>query len=154
MSTGSLSLLGMTSQQALRVIVQDLTNPGVSVGDLAIGKPTVEAGNEMSVRVGVAGSAYERGDFPYFGAVTVTYQRLDLSDTFGPLNLEFDFEFPLITSMIAAKMSEALGIQFDEDDFVEELIESDASETMYVLKAAPNSTRWMGQVNVRLYRTA
>lgn len=153
MSASSLSLLGMGSNQALRVIVQDLTKPGVSVGDLAISKPVVETGNEMSVRVGVAGSAYERGDFPYFGAVTVNYKRLDLQDTFGPLGLAFDIPFPCVTSQIIDQLAEALGIVFEEDDYVQELIETNADEITYVLKASVKSPRWMGQVNVQLYRT-
>lgn len=152
MTASSLSLLGMPSDQALRVMVQDLTKPGVSVGDLAIDKPHVETGNEMSVRVGVAGSAYERADFPYFGAVTVNYKRLDLNDVFGPLHLEFDLVFPAVTSDIVAQLSQAVGIDFGEDDYKQELIETNEQQIFYQLKASLNSPRWMGEVTVKLYR--
>lgn len=153
MST-ALSLLAMPSSLALRVMVQESLKPGVDVGDLVIARPVVEAGNEMSTRIAVAGSAYERADFPYFGAATFTYQRLDLQDSLGFLNLALEVSFPLITSHVAAMLSEALGIVFEEEDYIEELIELESGNSRpYVFKAAPGSPRWMGQVTIHLSRS-
>ncbi len=153
--SNALELLALPSTQALRVMVQESLKPGVDVSDLVISRPAVEVGNEMSTRISVSGSAYERPDFPYFGAATFTYKRLDLQDSLGFLNLGFEVTFPLITSQVAAKMSEALGIVFEEADYIEELIELESGDSRpYTFKAAPGSPRWMGQVVIQLYRSA
>lgn len=154
MAVSSLVLLGQPSQTALRTIVQELTIPEVDVVDLAISRPTIESGNQMAVRVGVAGDAYEGGEFPYFGAVTVTYQRLDYQDTFGPLGLAFNVSFPTTTLYLIQLLGEALAIEFSEDDYVEELIElaSNLTDRAYALKAGVNSPRWMGQTTIQLHR--
>lgn len=150
----TLTLLAQPNPTAVRAIVQDLTIPEVSVDDLSIATPMVESGDEMSVRVGVAGEAYANSQFPYFGAVTVTYHRLSMQDTFGPLNLELMVQFPTTTSYLIQLLGEALAIHFSEDDYVEELIElsSDLSQRSYVLRAGAQSPRWIGQTTIQLHR--
>lgn len=154
MAVSSLVLLGQPSQTALRTIVQELTIPEVNVNHLAIARPSVETGNQMSVRVGVDGAAYESGEFPYFGAVTVTYQRLDYEATFGPLALAFNVVFPTTTSRLIQFLEDALAIEFSEDDYVEELIvlQTPLTDRTYVLKAGVNSPRWIGQTTIQLHR--
>ncbi len=154
MAISTLTLLGQPNQTAVRAIVQDLTIPTVDINDLAIATPVVESGDEMSVRVGVAGDAYAERQFPYFGAVTVTYHRLSFQDTLGPLNIELMVQFPTTTSYLIQLLSEALAIHFSENDYVEELIElaPNLSQRSYVLKAGVRSPRWIGQTTIQLHR--
>ena len=147
----SLTLLTMSNEDAQREMLAELLIPTVNVSDLVLGTRTPQ-GATMKVQVRIPPETAAREDWPYQGEAEFTFRRLDLSDTFARYEPYFWMDFPLTSAAVAAKMSQAFGVRIEGDDFVNEAITPTGDTILYRLRAAANSQRWRGWVDIRLYR--
>lgn len=149
--TDTLTLLNLPNADVQKQLVQEALIPGVSVDDLALGRHTAQ-GQDMLVRVYVPATTAQREDWPYQGEVDFRYHRMDLADFFTGINLEFVMPFPTTASAVAAKLASIFNVRFDLDDHVDEAIDPPNNIVDYNFRAAAESQRWIGRVNVRLFR--
>ena len=147
----SLTLLTMSNEDAQREMLAELLIPTVNVSDLTLGTRTPQ-GATMKVQVRIPPETAAREDWPYQGEAEFTFRRLDLTDTFARYEPYFWMDFPLTSAAVAAKMSEAFGVRIEGSDFVNEAITPTGDTILYRLRAAADSQRWRGWVDIRLYR--
>ena len=152
MALNALQLLAKPNAAALKDMVEDALVPGVDVNDLVIDRPQPGAGTEMISRISVSSEAYGRPGFPYHGSVGFRYGRLSLEDTFGEFDLQFTVALPTTMSVVAGLMGTAFGMVFGVEDFIEENIADNNGQVDVILRANPDSPRWMGQIPIRLFR--
>lgn len=149
----TLALLALPNSDALQQMVQESLVPGVSVSDLVISSPVPGEDLDMVSRIFVSGDAYEQEGWPYYGNADFTYTRLDLADLCRDINLRFKMPVPFNTFELAQRLGLALQIHFDPEDVFLEIVDQNEYNFHHVLRAGPASKRWVGQVNVHIYRT-
>ena len=86
---------------------------------------------------------------PYTGLKEIVYNRLDLSVLFKIYDLRFDIPLPASTHVVIGLVSELTGFVLEEDEFELEFI-NPYNASPYLLKAKPDSLRWVGSVEVEL----
>jgi hypothetical protein len=86
---------------------------------------------------------------PYTGLKEIVYNRLDLSVLFQPYTLKFDIPLPASTHVVIGLITELTGFVLEEDEFELEFI-NPYNASPYLLKAKPDSLRWVGSVEVEL----
>jgi len=151
--SNSLALLALPHDEAVRTIIQEALKPGVSVDDLQAGQYQVLPDGRVRQPVYIDSDAYSDPQWPYRGSVEMTIKRVDLQDALGHLGLKFRVAtggFP--TSHIVGRIGSALELYFDPIDFVEDIHRFTTAGQMITIKAAGDSPRWKGQVDVFVYR--
>ena len=86
---------------------------------------------------------------PYTGLKEIVYNRLDLSVLFKIYDLRFDISLPASTHVVIGLVRELTGFVLEEDEFELEFI-NPYNASPYLLKAKPDSLRWVGSVEVEL----
>lgn len=148
----TLSLLALTSSQALQQMVQDTLVDGVTVNDLLLEAPQAGQGLAMTSTVRIASAAYLNPNWPYFGQVEFGYTALDMGQAFAGLPLRFQMPPQFTSQQLAERLGQALGIMFEPDDIFQETIQLTEPQMTYTLVAGPASVRWKGQVAIELIR--
>lgn len=150
--TISLALLAVPHTVAARTIVQQALLPGVDLDDLVIGVSEVRPDGDGDLPVYIDSDAYNDPEFTYRGSVTMRYKRLDLAETLGHLGLRV-YVGPTYRSLtVIQRLAAVLQLQFDSADYINEEFPLTVSGRMVMLKAAPDSPRWKGEVPVFVYR--
>lgn len=148
----SLDLLALPHEQAAKQILAEALKPGVDPNKLLLGEEVVGTGNKMILPVYVDGSAFVDPNWKFYGTVDMTYQRLDLQESLGHLNLELAVGAMYTSRELATRIGQILKIDFEDVDYVHETRVMNGLSENYVLKAEENSPRWMGQVSIRVFR--
>lgn len=78
------------------------------------------------------------------GQLTYRYNRLQVADVFGGMSL--DLTPPITVNGVMNNIALASGLVITDDDFENALI----TGSSFVLKAKPNSLRWVGETTVTL----
>lgn len=123
---------------------------GIEVADLIA---TVTAPEQ--VQVVPTAQAYMQSDWMYYGHVSTTYERLDLSDVFGDdYELRLMLDVPATSGDLAVLLASIYQVKLTAEDIINEMIPPVTENGQaYVLKAAPASLMWKGTRTVRLYFT-
>lgn len=137
-------LLGMTSQDALAAMLNDI-NPGLNLNgaDVIYGSPQSLGATLTQVSLGMR-RQYSPLDFvPYTGAVTFTYNRLNIADFATLAFTDYAPTLPITTLDLLNTLESLYGCTFDPNDFVIDQITT-ANNGQYVLRTQPTSLRWVG----------
>lgn len=151
--TNSLPLLEVPHSQALPVMTQELLIPGVDVSNLAFGLAEVQPDGKVYQPVHIRAEAYDDPTWRYVGEVTLTHNRVDIGQVFGPL----DLTYRAVTGTFSVRelldyLQLALGVVFETTDFFNESVTFNSLSIRYRLRTSPTSKRWQGEVNVTVYR--
>lgn len=151
MST-SLALLAQPHANARFIIVQELLKPSINISRLVVGYSEVRPDGDADLPVYIDSDAYSDPDWPYRGSVTIRHKRIDLNTAFGQLGLRFH-SGPVFNTVDAFEtIGSLLQIQFTPADYIHDLIPVTHTNQMVTIRAAPDSPRWKGQVDVFVYR--
>lgn len=150
--TISLALLAQPHEVAVRTIVQQALLPGVDINDLVIGQSEVRNDGDGDLPVYIDSDAYNDPAFTYRGSVTMRYKRLDLEETLGHLNLRVHVGPTYRSQTVIARIAAVLQLHFSTADYINEEFPLTVTGRMVMLKAAPDSPRWKGEVPVYVYR--
>lgn len=107
------------------------------------------SGVDTQIRLKANRSTRGQNLLPPFVERTFRYQRLDLTEYFGsqPIVIS-NVRAPVSTDSLVRKLTQQTGITFTVDDFLNEIIMTDAELNDYTLLANPKSLRWVGQVRI------
>lgn len=151
--TNSLALLAQPHSVAVRTIIQEALKPDVSVDKLVAGQYQVLPDGRIGQPVYIDSDAYNDPAWPYRGSVEMSINRLDLQVALGHLGLKFRVPAGDVpTSFVIGRISSVLQLYFDQLDYVEEIHSFDTAGRMITIKAAGDSPRWKGQVEVFIHR--
>lgn len=110
---------------------------------------TPEGGTRTAIRLAAHRSARAGNLLPPSFERTFHYERIDLMAYFGTTPIEIpNLRAPVSTHTLIERLSTQTGVVFDRNDFVNEIITSDAELADYTLLANPRSLRWVGQVRL------
>lgn len=146
-----MELLRLPPREALVKIITHSNQVNIAPEHLELGTPVVVEGRVT--RIPVSGRRPNDGFTGqlYTGTIDFTFKRIDFAELFATTKLSVQIDLPCKTSDLIAIMSQHYGYVFDSSDYVNERITADNAYE-YVLKAAPYSLRWCGQVQVSLLK--
>jgi len=144
----TLDLLKLTPKAALKSIIQEKMKDGFDVDDLRIGAPVSAGLRATKINLSVDKTLAPIESWKYDGSVDFTYNRLVMSEYFAGKNMTFTVDLPMTATNLVALIADRFDIVFDPLDYVSENISLGTS--LYTLKSAPGSLRWVGQVQVEL----
>lgn len=150
--TMSLALLRLPHDTAALQIVAQALKPGVNPDYLIIGQSEVRPDGDGLLPVYIDSDAYDDPNWPYRGSVNMRYKRVDLNTAFGPLNLRVHVGAQYSTAKVVARLKEVFGLDIQLADFVDETFPLTTLGRTVSLRAAADSLRWKGAVNVFVYR--
>lgn len=145
-------LLKLGSRGAVVKIINDENDTlfdGSDAGPLVISEP-LKLGDtrtevEISIRRRLSGDDF----LPFQGKLAFRYNRLDVENTLYGKLTGFRPPMPTSTQVLLDELSRRTGITFETENFIlEDIIRSNAAP--YVLKAKPESLRWVGSMEVQL----
>lgn len=115
---------------------------------------TPGVGTETSITLKIQRSNAQGNLLPNFDQRTFTYSRLDLASYFAsnPVNLT-GFKVPVSTYSIIKRITQLTGIQFDHNDFINEVIHDETVLANFELTAHPRSLRWVGEAALPIVAT-
>jgi len=142
----TLRLLKYDPAVALLIMANNHFNITLRPEFTTVGDPVVVAGSETltDVVIKTRDTIDEVIYSSYTGQMTYRYNRISVSEIFAGMSL--DITPPITILGVLTNMAAASGLAFTEDDFENGLVESNS----FVLKAKPNSLRWVGQTTVML----
>lgn len=146
-----MELLSLPPREALVRIITHSNQVSVSPEHLEFGIPVSVDGRVT--RIPVTGrKPYDlfTGQL-YVGSIDFTYKRIDFGELFAQTKLSVQIDLPCKTSDLIQVLSKHYGYVFDSSDYINELITAENAYE-YVLKAAPYSLRWWGEVKVSLLK--
>lgn len=144
-------LLSLTPQQALVRIITHSNQVSIAPDHMEFGIPQALVGRETMIKVtGRKPNDSFMGQV-YRGSVDFFYKRIDFGELFANTQLSIQMDLPCKTSDVIRVLSHHYGYVFDSSDYVNELITAENAYG-YVLKAAPYSLRWWGQVTLTLLK--
>lgn len=144
-------LLQLPPRDALVRIVTQANQVFVNSEHLEFGTPVALVGRETEVVVTGRRPADTFTGQLYKGSIVFRFKRIDFAELFANTKLSVQIDLPCKTSDLIEVMAKHFGYVFDSSDYVNELITADNAYE-YVLKAAPYSLRWWGQVTVSLLK--
>lgn len=148
----TLALLSLPDDQAQKQIVKSVVKPTVNVDELTLGAPQASQGTDLVIPVSPDGGVMVIGDTFYTGDVSVRFHRVNLGALFTGISPAFRLPMPTTTAAVAALIRQALNVRMDTHDFVEEAIDTNERSLVYRFKAAATSQRWVGFVDIRLFK--
>jgi hypothetical protein len=148
----SLALLAQPHSVAARSIVLEALKPEVDIDNLIVGQSTIRSDGDGNLPVFIHSDAYNDPEWPYSGSVTLQYQRVDLQEALGHLNLRFYVGAEYQTEDIVTRLSALLDLHFESADYVHETFPLITAGRIVTLYAALDSPRWKGQVDIFVYR--
>lgn len=108
---------------------------------------TPGVGTQTSIKLSTQRSGAVGNLLPSFSERTFSYDRLDLTTYFGSAPVVIaGVKPPVSTYALTQVLSAQTGIKFSPNDFINEIIETDAQLANYELEAHPRSLRWVGSV--------
>lgn len=145
-------LLKLSSRGAVVKIINaenDTLFDGSPAGPLVISAPLNVGGVRTEVEITVRRAVSVDDRVPYQGRLAFRYNRLDVESTlYGKLD-GFRPAMPTSTQVLLDELTQRTGIKFETENFIlEDIIRSNAAP--YVLKAKPESLRWVGSMEVQL----
>lgn len=146
----TLSLLSMKHVDAMRSMLQDALEPGVTVNYLITGNPVASFDGSMSVGVYLTAAAYQDASWIYRGQSRFTYQRMSFEDFFQGLSLTLAVPEQIRTRYVVNMLERIFQIDIDDDDYINEDISLNHLSKAYRLKASPLSQRWRDSVELVL----
>lgn len=145
-------LLKLSTRGAIVRMVNDENGTlfdGSETGPLVISPPTSEGGGRTEVEISVRRRLSGDDSLPFPGTLAFRYNRLDVDFNLGGQLNGYRPEMPTSTQALLDELTRRTGIRFELDDFIlEDIIRSNAAP--YILKAKPNSLRWVGSLEITL----
>lgn len=145
-------LLKMSPHGAIVRMINDRNHTffdGGETGSLVISPPLDEGGIRTEVEISVRRRLSGSEQLPFGGSLAFRYNRLDVENTLSGKLTGYRPAMPTSTQVLLDELTRRTGIKFDLEDFVlEDIIRSNAAP--YVLKAKPESLRWIGQMEITL----
>ena len=148
----SLTLLALPHAEANRHIVEQVLRPDIDNNYLEIGEYLVREDGRVDLPLFNSALAYQDPEWIYRGEARVTYNRLDLQEAFGHLNLGFRVGANYTTDELVTRLGTILQIHFDHSEFRRETKTLTTPWDRYVLQAAADSPRWKGEVSIWVFR--
>ena len=146
----TLSLLSMKHTDAMRAMLQDALEPGVTVNHLMTGNAVANFDGTMSVGVYLTPSAYQVPTWIYRGQSRFSYHRMSFADFFQGITLTLAVPESTRTRNIVNMLERIFHIDIDDEDYINEDIQHHNVPMSYRLKANPLSQRWRGYVDIVL----
>lgn len=146
-----MELMSLSPRDALVKLITHKNQVKIDPDHIDFGMPEVLSGRETRIRVSGRKPTDGFTGQVYTGDIDFTWKRLDLGELFHNTSLTIQMDLPCKTSDVMAVLSHQYGWVFDSSDYINELITAENAH-QYLLKAAPYSLRWIGQVVLTLLR--
>jgi len=145
-------LLKLSSRGAVVKIINDENSTlfdGSDAGPLVISEPLKLGETRTEVELTIRRRLSGDDVLPHQGRLAFRFNRLDVENTlYGKLN-GFRPPMPTSTQVLLDELTKRTGIKFEAENFIlEDIIRNNAAP--YVLKARPESLRWVGSMEVQL----
>lgn len=150
--TMSLALLQQPHETAARTIVEQALKAGINPAYLVVGQSEVRPDGDGLLPVYIDSDAYNDPTWQYRGSVNMRYKRVDLTTAFARLNLRCFVGAQYTTAKLVARLKEVFGLHLEANDFVDETFTMNTLGRWVSLRAADDSLRWKGKVDVFVYR--
>lgn len=145
-------LLKYSPRSAIVRMINDKNNTlfdGSDAGPLVISPPLDIGGIRTEVEVSVRRRLSGIDGLPFAGQLAFRFNRLDVEMTLSGKLTGFRPPMPTSTQVLLDELTRRTGIKFELEDFIlEDIIRSNAAP--YLLKAKPESLRWVGDLEVTL----
>lgn len=145
----TIGLLKLSPKAALLELVNQANNLRLKTDFVEFTDPVVVEGRKTQVNVATKRYVNPFVTIPHFGLSDFTYNRLELGRWFANTKFNFHLPLPTTTRRLVQIMTDNLGYQFDDNDFVIEDI-TRANAMPYRLKAHAKSLRWVGEIDIEL----
>lgn len=145
-------LLEMSTRGAVVRMVNDENGTffdGSTSGPLVISPPLSLGGLRTEVELSIRRKLAGDDILPFPGQLAFRYNRLDIEYNLGGKLSGFRPPMPTSTRVLLDEMTRRTGIVFETDDFVLEDINR-LNGDPYVLRAKPESLRWVGEIAIVL----
>ena len=143
-------LLHLDPTDALIAMVNWENNTEFRPGSLIAGRPRAGVGRLTKVTLAARRQAGLLDVVPDPGEIDFQFNRLDIGQHFSGVLGGFRPRMPVSTQVLVDELSRRMeGQKFYINDFVAEYIDRENGQP-YILKAHPDSLRWMGQLEVTL----
>lgn len=145
-------LLRLSTRGAIVRMVNDENGTffdGSPRGPLTISPPLSLGGLRTEVEIGIRRQLAGDDLLPFPGELVFRYNRLDIEFNLGGKLSGFRPPMPTSTQVLLDEMTRRTGIRFETEDFVLEDINR-SNGAPYVLRAKPESLRWVGEIAVVL----
>lgn len=139
----------LTGQQLLTAMVNaaNPTHKQWTAAELVFGSPQVNADATHNTVVPV--SAVDMAT--YTGSRELFYNRVSLAEIPRGETAAFELDQETTTTAVAALLRTKYKVNLDPDDVIAEpLTPDDSGEYAQIIRAAPNSLKWNGQITVNL----
>jgi hypothetical protein len=150
--TISLALMAQPHQNAVYSIVQEALKPDVGIHNLVIGFSEVRVDGDVNLPIYIDSDAYSNPSWVYRGSVVLRHRRVDLQTALGGLGLRFRSGSVFHTEDAIARIASVLQLHFEPTDYIHDAIPMNVAGQFIPIRAAPDSPRWKGQVNIFVYR--
>lgn len=154
MDTEMLDLMALTPDAALMMFLQSAAKPDLDTTRLALFEVAAGSGVQTSIRVGLDLVPADLSTWKYGGATPFAYNRMDLGDVFTGSGISLRFKppsWPTSTAWICNQIATIGLIDFDPVDFEQDPQITEGMGILYLLRANPESRRWVGQVPIYLF---
>lgn len=140
----TLRLLKYDPAVALLIMANNQLNTNLLPQYSSVSAPTSISGSLTSVEISTHETVDEYIYRRHTGSMVYRYNRIDVADVFGGMIL--DLTPPLTIYGVMENLAAASGLVFTDDDFENALVLANS----FVLKAKPESLRWVGETTVVL----
>lgn len=146
-----MELLSLSPREALAKIVTHSNQVDIPPEHLDFGTPEVVEGRVTKIKV-TGRRPYDlfTGQL-YVGSIDFTFKRINFGELFSQTKLSVQLDLPCKTYDLIRVLSNHYGYVFDSGDYINEIITAE-NAYQYVLKAAPYSLRWCGEVQIPLLK--
>lgn len=142
--TDTLRLLKFDPAVALLIMANNHFNLHLRAEFASIGPPMIVEGAVTNVVITTHESTDENIYRQHTGQMTYRYNRLHVADVFGGMTL--DLTPPITIKGVMNNIALASGLVITDMDFENALV----TGSSFILKAKPNSLRWIGETTVTL----
>jgi hypothetical protein len=142
--TDTLRLLKYDPAVALLIMANNQLNLNLMPQHASVGAPEAIEGTRTKVLISTHDSTDEIIYRRHTGTLEYTYDRINVATIFG--NAVLDLDPPLTIYGIMTNLAVASGMAWTTDDFENGVI----STNSFVLKAKPQSLRWVGEATIAL----
>lgn len=136
-------LLQYPPYEALLIAFNDTHGTTLNPRFVQLDKVVASEGPVARVRIKATSVLPNKEDQRFSNQTELQVTRLDLADLFNQ-SFAIPYSGEIVSHDVARVISQRTGVLFEEADFVTEVI----TPTNNVLKAAPTSLRWYGQLTI------